>query len=459
MFKAIILAAGEGTRMKSKKSKVLHEIAGRPLIYHILNSVKKAGFDEIITVLGRNYNDAKEIVEYFGSKVIKQPYEPGSPYGTGYAAKICMDEISEEDDLLIMYGDTPLIDDKTIENYFNYHKNCANDITVLSAILDDPKDYGRIVREDGEFKEIVEKKNMDPNLFYSNEINSGIYLFKGKAFLDTIVEINDDNPKKEYMLTDTIAIGRGLSYKVDAYISDNHDVVLGVNDREDLYLCECALIARENKKRMISGVMIHNPESTYIDPDAIIEEDVELSGFVKIIGKSIIRSGSMIENSTICNMTIGENCHIINSTCEDSVVEDGVKFGPYSRIRPGSHIASGAKIGNFVEIKNSNFGEGSKAGHLAYIGDADVGRDVNIGCGVVFVNYDGKKKHRTTVGDHAFVGSNVNLVAPVVIEDNAFLAAGSTITKDVSKDALSIERGEQKNIDGWVIRRGLHKEL
>lgn len=457
MFKSIILAAGEGTRMRSKKSKVLHEIAGRPLIKHVLDSVSQAGFDKTITVLGKNYDQAKEIVEAAGSEIVIQEVGPGKPYGTGYAVKLCKDFVNEGDDLLVIYGDTPLIDSGTIKEYFNYHKENKNDITVLSAVLDDPKEYGRIVRKDGEFEAIVEYKEMEEGVTYTNEINSGIYLYTGKAFLDTIDKIDDNNKKKEYMITDTIHIAKDMGYKVDSYISDNTDIVLGVNDREDLLLCERVLVAKENKKRLKAGVMIHNPETTYIDPQAIIEEDVELWGFVKIIGACEIKSGTVIYNSMIKDMKIGHDCTLKNVDMEDSVIGDHVSFGPFARVRPGSRVEDNVKVGNFVEIKNSNFGKGSKAGHLAYIGDADVGADVNIGCGVVFANYDGKNKHRTTVEDKAFIGSNSTLVAPVKVGENAFIAAGTVATKDTDDFALKIERGEEREIKDWVIKRGLKK--
>lgn len=457
MFKAIILAAGEGTRMKSKKSKVLHEILHKPLIKHVLDSVKSAGFDETITVLGRNYDRAKEIVEAESSKIVVQKIGDGEPYGTGYAVKLCKDYINEDDDLLVIYGDTPLIDAETIKEYFNYHNEHKNDITVLSAVLDDPKQYGRIVRKSGEFQAIVEFKEMEPGVEYTNEINSGIYLYKGKAFLDTIDKINDNNKKKEYMITDTIHIAKAEGYKVDSYITENTDIVLGVNDREDLLLCERVLLERENKRRLLSGVMIHNPESTFIDPDAIIDEDVELWGYVKIIGACTIKSGTVIENSTIIDSQIGENCEIINSKIESSTVHSSVTMGPYAHIRPNTVIHENAHIGNFVELKNANFGAGSKAGHLTYVGDADVGDGVNIGCGVVFANYDGKSKHRSTVEDFAFIGSNVTLVAPLKVGKNAFIAAGSTATKDTEEYALKIERSEERIIKDWVVKKGLKK--
>lgn len=458
MFKAIILAAGEGTRMKSKKSKVLHEILSKPIVKHVLDSVKDAGFDETITVLGRNYESAKEIVEGCGSKIVVQKIGEGEPYGTGYAVKLCKEYVNPEDDLLVIYGDTPLIDSETIKTYFDYHKANKNDITVLSAVLEDPKEYGRIVRNaDDEFEAIVEYKEMDETKEYTNEINSGIYLYNGKTFLETIDEINDNNKKKEYMLTDTIHIAKGKGYKVDSYITDNNDIVLGVNDREDLLLCERVIKARENKKRLLGGVMIHNPESIFIDSEAVIEQDVELWGFVKIVGKCVIKSGTVIENSTIINSNIGENCSITDSVIENSELKNNISMGPFAHIRPNTVINDNAHIGNFVELKNANFGEGSKAGHLTYIGDADVGKDVNIGCGVVFANYDGKVKHRSTVEDFSFIGSNVTLVAPVNVGKNAFVAAGSTVTKDTEDYALKIERSEERIIEDWVIKKGLKK--
>lgn len=445
--------------MKSNKSKVLHNLLFKPLIMHVFDSVKKAEFDEIITVLGsKNIDEARPILEQKGSKIILQELGEGKPYGTGYAVKLAKDFISEDDSLMVLYGDTPLIDETVIRQFNDFHNDMNSDITVLSAVLDDPKDYGRIVRENGEFSEIVEKKELDPSKFYSNEVNSGIYLFRGKAFLKTIDLINDNNLKKEYMITDTIKYAKEMGMKVSAFVSEDKDIILGVNDREDLYFCEKALIKRENRRRMLDGVMIHNPDDTMISPDVVIESDVEIFGNTKISGDTVIKSGTIIESSTINNMKIGHDCHIINSVVEDSVVMDNVKFGPFSRIRPNSIIKNDVKIGNFVEVKNSVVGEGTKAGHLAYIGDADVGKNVNISCGVIFCNYDGIHKHRTIVGDNSFVGSNVNLVAPVELKSNSFVAAGSTITKPVNEDELAIERSEQVSIKDWVKKKGLHKE-
>lgn len=445
--------------MKSNKSKVLHTLLFKPLILHVYDSVRKAGFDEIITVLGsKNIEEASPILKERGSKIILQELGEGKPYGTGYAVKLAKDYIKEDDSLMVLYGDTPLIDDNVIRKFTEYHNEMKSDITVLSAVLDDPKDYGRIVRENGEFSEIVEKKELDPNKEYSNEVNSGIYLFSGKAFLNTIDLINDNNLKKEYMITDTIKYAKDMGMKVSSFVSEDKDIILGVNDREDLYFCERALIKRENRRRMLDGVMIHNPSETMISPDVVIEKDVEIFGNTKIFGDTIIKSGTIIESSTIKNMKIGKNCHIINSYVEDSVVMDDVKFGPFSRIRPNSTIKNDVKIGNFVEVKNSVVGEGTKAGHLAYIGDADIGKNVNVSCGVIFCNYDGVHKHRTIVGDNSFIGSNVNLVAPVTIDSNSFVAAGSTITKPVYEDELAIERSEQISIKDWVKRKGLHKE-
>lgn len=445
--------------MKSNKSKVLHTLLFKPLIMHVYDSVSKAGFDEIITVLGsKNIEEASPVLEEKGSKIVLQELGEGKPYGTGYAVKLAKDYVKEDDSIMVLYGDTPLIDENVICEFTNYHNKMHSDITALSAVLDDPKDYGRIVRENGEFSAIVEKKELDPNKEYSNEVNSGIYLFSGKAFLKTIDLINDNNLKKEYMITDTIKYAKEMGMKVCAFVSEDKDIILGVNDREDLYFCEKALIKRENRRRMLEGVMIHNPSETMISPDVVIESDVEIFGNTKIYGDTVIKSGTVIESSTVKNMKIGNNCHIINSIVEDSVVMDDVKFGPYSRIRPNSTIKNNVKIGNFVEVKNSVVGEGTKAGHLAYIGDADIGKNVNVSCGVIFCNYDGLHKHRTTVGDNSFIGSNVNLVAPVTIDNNSFVAAGSTITKPVKEDELAIERSEQVSIKDWVKRKGLHKE-
>lgn len=457
MRKAIILAAGEGTRMQSKKTKVLHTIAGKTLIRHVCDAVSRAGVEKMVVVLGRNFDVVAEEISSYPALVVRQPLEPGSPYGTGYAVRLALEHISPDDEVLIVYGDTPLISPDVLLSSLDHHIAENADITVLSAVLDDPKAYGRIIRENGEFCGIVEAKDLTDEHRDVREINSGIYLVRGSTLLDIVPRIGNNNAKKEYMLTDMIALALAQGGRVRSEICADTDMVLGVNDREDLLLCDQALRRRELRRRMREGVTIMDPDLTRIDADAEIAPDVTLEGYVRIEGPCIIRSGTRIVNSRITVCEIGEDCDIELSVLEHSVLGDRVKTGPYCHTRPGTTLKDDVKLGNFVEVKNATLGEGTKSAHLAYVGDADVGRGVNIGCGVVFVNYDGKSKHRTTVEDYGFIGSNANLVAPVTIGKNGFVAAGSTITEDVEEDALAIERANQQSVAGWVIKKGLHK--
>ncbi|MDO5716489.1 MAG: bifunctional UDP-N-acetylglucosamine diphosphorylase/glucosamine-1-phosphate N-acetyltransferase GlmU [Tissierellia bacterium] len=457
MLKAIILAAGEGTRMKSEKTKVLHKICGYSLIQHVLDAVKNGGFDEIIAVLGRNREAVEKELGSCPCTIVSQELGENKPYGTGYAVQLCQEYVQPEDHVVVVFGDTPLLNGDLLAEMMEEHLQEEADITVLSAVLEDPRAYGRIVRENGEFIAIVEQKDLDPTRSYSNEVNSGIFLFKGTALHSTINKLTTKNTKGEYLLTDTISLAREQGLKVICHTTEDQDIILGVNDREDLYLCEQVMKKREISRRRKDGVTITHPDLVQIDKCAVIENDVELRGYVEISGPCRIGKGTILENSTVKDSIIGKNCQITHSFLESSELGNEIKFGPYSHTRPGTKILDRVKIGNFVEVKNATMGEGSKAGHLAYIGDGDVGKGVNIGCGVIFVNYDGKNKHRTIVEDYGFVGSNVNLVAPVTVHKNAFIAAGSTVSEDVEEDALAIERAPLIKKKDWVIKKGLHK--
>ena len=456
---SVILAAGEGTRMKSKKPKVLHEILGRPMLFYVLNSCKHSQVEKKLVVVGHNKEKVcKAFEDEQDVEFIEQPIGDNVPYGTGYAVMNALDKIEDDDTVIILNGDTPIISNSTISCFLRYHEERNNDITVLSADMKDPTNYGRIVRdENANVVAIVEEKDASEKQKLIREINSGIFAFKGSSLKSALQKIYSDNAANELYITDTLEILVKEGKRVDSFKLRDTREILGVNSRYELSIAAEILQKKINKEYMINGVGIIDPKSTYIEYGATIERDVMIYPGTRIDRKSVIKEGTEIYSSTIKNSTIGEDVLIRSSEIEDSSIGRGTTVGPYAHLRPNSHVGENCKIGNFVEVKNSNVGDGSKMSHLAYIGDADVGSGVNIGCGVVFVNYDGRDKFRAKVGDNAFIGSNANLVAPIEVEDNGYVAAGSTITKKVLKGQLSLERAPQKNIDGWVERKGFMK--
>ncbi|MBU5313316.1 bifunctional UDP-N-acetylglucosamine diphosphorylase/glucosamine-1-phosphate N-acetyltransferase GlmU [Tissierella carlieri] len=453
---SIILAAGEGTRMKSKLSKVLHKVCGKPILEYVIKASRGAGTEKNVVVVGHGGDMVKE---YFKDDPIvfkDQPIGEDVPYGTGFALMQAVDHIEDNSTVIILYGDTPLITELTINKLINYHKENEFQATVLTAILDNPTGYGRIIREDtGDILKIVEEKDALDEEKKVKEINSGIYCFNGKLLKDALSKIDNNNAQNEYYATDVIGILKKEGYRVGAYVIEDSIEIHGVNSRVQLAFTEEVMRKRINEYHMVNGVTIINPENTYIEDgvqigrDTVIYPGVSLEGNTEIGEDCIIRNNSRIINSIIHN-----EVSIESSTIEDSIVGENTHIGPHAHLRPNSNIGKNVKIGNFVEVKNSTLKDNTKASHLSYIGDADVGYNVNIGCGVVFVNYNGREKFRTTVGDNAFIGSNANLVAPVNVEPWGFVAAGSTITKEVPEGALSIARAEQKNIDGWIEKKG-----
>ena len=459
MKKAIILAAGEGTRMKSDMPKVLHEILGVSMIEIVINELKKANIEEIIAIVG---NKKELVIEKINSideniKCVEQPLGNDVPYGTGFAVSCASDELDNDDHVLVVCGDTPLLRGESLEKLIHYNIDNNISATVLTATVNNPFGYGRIVTDEGGFiKKIVEEKDADENEKLINEINSGVYIFSGKSLLENLSNLDTNNSQGELYLTDIIEILNNKGEKIGKYNVEDSSEILGVNSRIQLVDSERILKTRINERLLSEGVTIFDKENTAIGPNVKIGRDTKIYPGVRILGDTEIGENNILEGDTrVENSIIGNNNWIKSSYIENSTIDDGVTMGPYAHIRPNSTIKTGAHIGNFVEIKKSTFGENSKAGHLAYIGDSEVGRDVNIGCGVITVNYDGVNKNKTVIGDNAFIGSNSNLIAPVNVSDSAFVAAGSTITDDVDSYDLAIERGEQKNIKGWVMRKKL----
>lgn len=454
---SIILAAGEGTRMKSKIPKVLHKVCGKPILEYVVDASRGAGIGKNVVIVGHG-GDA--IKKYFKEETIifkDQPLGKDAPYGTGFAVMQGIEEIKDEDTVVILCGDTPLITKKSIGLLLDYHKSKDLYGTVLTTLLDDSTGYGRIKRDaDGKVSGIVEEKDATELEKEIKEINSGVFCFNGKVLRSFLKRLDNDNAQNEYYITDIIGILREEGYSLGAFIIGDRNEIHGVNSREQLSFSEKLMKERINNFHMGEGVTIIDPENTYIGGDVKIGRDTVIYPGAFLEGNTNIGEDCIIRGNTrVFDSNIDDFVKIESSVIEESIVETGASVGPNAHLRPNSHIGKNVHIGNFVEIKNARIGANSKAGHLAYIGDAIVGENVNIGCGVIFANYNGKEKFQTIVGDNSFIGSNSNLVAPVKINDWGYIAAGSTITKEVEEGALSIERATQVNIEGWVERKGL----
>ena len=445
-IKALILSAGKGTRMKSSLPKVIHKVCGKEMVNHVIEVSKKAGAQDIVAILGHESDKVKEVL----SDDIKTAMQT-EQLGTGHAVMMAKEYINDEDTIVVLCGDTPLVKAETLQNLFEYHINNKYHTTVLTTSIENPTGYGRIIRDtNGNLLKIVEQKDANEEEKLVNEINSGIYCFNGKSLKNALDRINNNNAQNEYYLTDTIEIMRNDGLKVGAFNGAKIDELMGVNSKVELSKAEEIMRKRINELHMINGVTLIDPNNTYIEAGVDIGNDTVIYPGVVLKGNSKIGQNCTIEmNSSIENSIIGNNTKVDKSTIIDSVVGDNTSVGPYAYLRPKSNIGNNVKIGDFVEIKNAIIGDNSKASHLSYIGDATVGKNVNIGCGVVFVNYDGKNKFKSTVKDNAFIGSNSNLVAPVTIEEKGYVATGSTITNDVPERALAIARERQVNKLDW----------
>lgn len=453
-LKAVILAAGAGTRMKSKLPKVLHKVCGRTMLNHVIDVAKGAMVHECIVVVGHGAEDVKESLTPDVKTVLQK-----EQLGTGHALMMAEEYIGDGT-ILVLCGDGPLITEETLNRTVAYHKEGNFKATVLTTDLANPKGLGRIIRNaEGQLEKIVEEKDATEEEKAIIEINSGIYCFDGAILKEALPRLKNDNAQKEYYLTDILSIIRNMGFGVGVYKLEEYEEIMAVNSREQLADVEAIMRRRIAKKHMANGVTIMNPEHVYIEKTVTIGADTILYPGVILTGSTVIGEDCIIgQNSRIENTVIGNSVEIQSSTLIDSKVGSFTHIGPYAYLRPNSNIGEHVKIGDFVEVKNSNIGDHSKASHLAYIGDADVGQNVNIGCGVVFVNYDGKNKHRTTVEDNSFVGSNSNLIAPVTVKESGYVACGSTITKDVPEGSLAVARARQENKEGWTQRKGLLKK-
>lgn len=444
---AVILAAGKGTRMKSKLYKVLHPVCGLSMVEHVVNSVKSSGVDEIVTIVGHGAETVKEVLGEQSKYALQE-----EQLGTGHAVLQAKDLIGDLDgQTLVICGDTPLLSSDTLNYLFKYHSENQASATILTAIAEDPTGYGRVVRSTSEdVEKIVEQKDASESELKITEINTGTYVFDNKALFKALANVKNDNAQGEYYLPDVIELIKAEGGKISAYIMDDMSEALGVNDRVALSQANELMTKRINLEHMRNGVTIVNPATTFIEASVKIGNDTIIEPGVMLKGNTIIGSDCLIgANSEIVDSEIADNVEITQSVIEKSVVAEGVTIGPFAHLRPNSKLDKNVHIGNFVEVKNSTIGEGTKAGHLTYIGDADLEENINVGCGTIFVNYDGKHKHRSHVEKDAFIGCNANIVSPVNIGEKVFVAAGTTVIKDVESESLVISRSEQKNIPGY----------
>lgn len=440
----IILAGGAGKRMKSERPKVLAEVLCKPMLGWVLDAAEKFGFDEISVVTGYKAELTAEYVSSRGGNVTI--CHQAEQKGTGDAVRSAMEVIQRSDAVCVLNGDAPFVDADTIRASLELHRSSGSGVTVITAEIESPLGYGRIIRTNGEFTAIREQKDCSPEEAGICEVNSGAYWFDAKKLSEALPKLSTNNAAGEYYLTDCVEMMQRRS----AYTSPNPDIVLGANTRSALL--ELNRLARLKKlsQLMDEGVSFITTDGVIIGADVRIGCDTTILPNTVILGSTTIGRGCVIgANSHIENCVIGGNVQLNNVQAYDSVVEDDVKIGPFAQLRPGTTIRKGVKIGDFVEIKNSDIGVNTAVAHLTYVGDSDVGRGVNFGCGCVTANYDGINKFRTKIGDHAFIGCNTNLIAPVEVGENATTAAGSTITKNVPANSLAVERGQVRVIENW----------
>jgi bifunctional UDP-N-acetylglucosamine pyrophosphorylase/glucosamine-1-phosphate N-acetyltransferase len=455
-FTAIILAAGKGTRFKSHTPKVLHRISGRPMLFYPLNILKTIKPRHIAIVVGHKADEVKKEFNEKGISFVHQ--EP--QLGTGHAVMCALKRIREtKGDILILSGDVPLITRDTVKALFDAHKGAVNKRPVISFIttgLNDPTGYGRVLRDSaGNIKAIVEHKDCNPNELLIKEVNTGIYLIDSRFLRQNLGHLKNKNAQGEFYLPDLVRIAHEKGLGVQGLMVSDVDEVMGINTRAELAKATGLLNKRILNGLMQNGVTIIDPASTYIDSGVSIGHDTIVYPGSYISGNTSIGAGCSIgQGAGISDSTIGDNSTIkAFSVIEESSIGSNSSIGPFAHLRPGNVIRDNCRIGNFVELKKSTLGKGSKANHLSYLGDSVIGRDVNIGAGTITCNYDGLKKHTTTIKDKAFIGSDTQLVAPVTVGKGAYIGSGTTVTKDVPPHSLVITRAPERVIKGWVKKR------
>ncbi|KAA1421389.1 bifunctional UDP-N-acetylglucosamine diphosphorylase/glucosamine-1-phosphate N-acetyltransferase GlmU [Nocardioides humilatus] len=455
----IVLAAGGGTRMKSKTMKVLHRIGGRSMIGHVLGAVGGLEPTRVCAVVGHQREQVgPHILELLPEAVLAVQEQQ---LGTGHAVRVALEAMAadtgapDSGTVLIAYGDTPLLEGATLRWFAAEHEAAQAAVSILSGVVEAPTGYGRIVRDDeGDVLAIVEEKDASAEQRMIREINSGILAFDAGFLLEAVGRIGNDNANGEYYLTDTVQLARDSGLTVTAFPVDDVWQTEGANDRAQL-----AVLGRELNRRIVTrwmkdGVSVMDPETTWIDADVVLAADVTILAGTQLLGATVVAEDAVIgPDTTLEDCEIGVGARVVRTHGQLAVIGDGATVGPFSYLRPGTLLGAGGKIGAFVETKNARIGDGAKVPHLSYVGDAEIGDGTNIGAGTIFANYDGVEKHRTVIGKHARTGSNNTFVAPVTVGDGAGTGAGTVVRKDVPPGALGLSSGQQRNLEGWAQRK------
>ena len=454
----VILAAGEGTRMKSATPKILHAICGRSLIGHAVAAARALDPEHLVVVVGHGREQVAEHLAAVDPGAVTAVQE--QQLGTGHAVRTALDELIRrgaalDGTVVVTYGDVPLLAPGTLAAFTAAHRADDNAVTVLTAQVPDPTGYGRIVRgADGQVTAIVEQKDAGDALLAVKEINSGVYAYDARLLAEALGKVTTDNSQGEEYLTDTLAILRDAGHRVGAHVAQDHREIAGVNNRVQLAEARRALNDRLLTRAMLDGATIVDPASTWVDVDVSFAPDALVHPNTQLLGATRLAEGAEVgPNCTLTDTSVGPGARVSNTVADQAEIGEQASVGPYAYLRPGAKLGKKAKAGTYVEMKNAAIGEGTKVPHLSYVGDATIGDYTNIGAASVFVNYDGETKHHTTIGSYCKTGSDNMFVAPVVVGDGAYTAAGSVITKDVPAGSLAVARGQQRNIEGWVARK------
>ncbi|MGW0856790.1 bifunctional UDP-N-acetylglucosamine diphosphorylase/glucosamine-1-phosphate N-acetyltransferase GlmU [Streptomyces sp. NPDC002690] len=451
----VVLAAGGGTRMKSKTPKVLHEVAGRSLVGHVVAAARELEPEHLVVVVG---HAGEEVVAHLGTTDagVRTAFQ-AEQNGTGHATRIGLQELGGvEGTVIVVCGDTPLLTGATLGALAATHTSDGNAVTVLTAEVPDSTGYGRIVRDavTGAVTEIVEHKDASPSQHAIREINSGVFAFDGRLLADALGKLRSDNSQGEEYLTDVLSIVREAGHRVGASVAGDHREILGINNRVQLAEARRLLNQRLLEQAMLAGVTIVDPASTLVDVTVTFGQDAVVHPGTQLLGNTHVAEDAEVgPNSRLKDTVVHEGARVDNTVSDSAEIGPGATVGPYAYLRPGTKLGAKAKAGTYVEMKNATIGEGTKVPHLSYVGDATIGDHSNIGAASVFVNYDGVAKHHTTIGSHCRTGSDNMFVAPVTVGDGVYTAAGSVITKDVPAGSLAVARGQQRNIEGWVARK------
>ncbi|OLN28183.1 bifunctional UDP-N-acetylglucosamine diphosphorylase/glucosamine-1-phosphate N-acetyltransferase GlmU [Desulfosporosinus metallidurans] len=442
---AVIMAAGKGTRMKSKLPKVMHSLAGQTLLEHVLNAANQVGIERPLVVVGHG----REVVEASLSgraEIVVQTEQ----LGTGHAIMQALPFLEGVQTVLVLSGDQPLLKPETLRALIELHTTRGSSATVLTAYMDQPFGYGRVIKRGEDLAKIVEEKDATPDERQIREVNTGTYCFEGSALKDALTKITPQNAQGEYYLTEVFDVFLRQGKKMLTYCTGDSHEALGINSRAQLAQAEAIFRERILEHWMTEGVTIVDPSSTFIDAEVEFEQDVRILPFTRLMGKTRIAEDAVLGPQTsLENCTVGCGSEVTYTVAKDASIGEHCHIGPFAYLRPGTKLEAEVKVGDFVEIKNSWIEKGSKVPHLSYIGDTHIGKSTNIGAGTITCNYDGRNKYPTKIGDHAFIGSNTNLVAPLEVGDHAVTGAGSTITKNVPAEALAVERSQQVTKEHW----------